>query len=88
MAEVKDDYLEQLKVEADWAGTYLSGDGTERTIQDVLRLHVNSSQSMWETFCRVGTPEEQEYQRGVTAGLRRAIEVADVRAARSAIDRH
>lgn len=48
----------------------------QRKIQDVLQLHVISSESAREMFVRVGTSEQELYQAGVTAGLRRAIEVA------------
>jgi hypothetical protein len=55
-----------------------------RTIQEVLRLHVESSESMLGTFQGIGDKEGAAMQSGITSGLQRAIEVADVMAKRNA----
>src|SRR5882724_6476158 len=52
-----------------------------RKIQEVLRLHISSSESMRQTFNNVGDKHGEALQEGITAGLERAIEVADYRAA-------
>lgn len=51
----------------------------KRPIQEVLRLHVKSCQSMADTYERMGDKEQRKFQEGMVAGLERAIEVADYR---------
>jgi hypothetical protein len=53
-----------------------------RTIQEVLRLHVDSAQSMYDTYKRTGDVYGCRYEQGKIDGLERAIEVADNRAKR------
>ena len=47
------------------------------TIQDILRRHIQSSESMRETFSRMGKFREADFQAGLIAGLTRAAEIAD-----------
>lgn len=55
-----------------------------RKIQEVLRLHVRSARSMYETYERLSDVDGCRYEKGVIDGLERAIEVADYREAREA----
>jgi hypothetical protein len=54
----------------------------DRTIQVILQLHVDSCQSMYDTYKRVGDMDGCRYEQGKIDGLERAIEVADNMAAR------
>lgn len=48
-----------------------------RTIQEVLQLHVDSAQSMYDTYERTGDVDGCRYEKGKVDGLKRAIEVAN-----------
>ena len=52
-----------------------------RTIQKVLQLHVDSSESMKDVYRRTANSDMENWQDGFTEGIKRAIEVADYRAA-------
>lgn len=48
-----------------------------RTIQQVLKLHIASSESMESTYRNTANSDMVQWQEGFTEGLKRAIEVAD-----------
>lgn len=50
-----------------------------RSIQEVLRLHIFSAESMRDTFRRMGQRENVRLYDGIIAGLEAAIGVADFR---------
>lgn len=52
-----------------------TGDREARTFEEVIQLHIDSSESMLGVFQRTGDKEGAAMQGGVTAGLMRAIEV-------------
>lgn len=54
-----------------------------RKIQEVLQLHVDSAESMRDTYKRVGDQDGVIFERGMIAGLQRAIEVANYMDARN-----
>jgi hypothetical protein len=54
----------------------------QRTIQDVLRLHVASAQGMYDTYKRIGNMDLCRYEQGFIDGLELAIEIANNRALR------
>jgi hypothetical protein len=47
------------------------------TLQEILRRHIRSCKSMEETYERQSDKVGAIFERGIIAGLERAIEVAD-----------
>lgn len=75
------DFIVPEEALAQAAPTFGEGESVRdtRTIQEVLRLHIRESESMRQTFKNVRDAHGEALQEGITAGLERAIEVADYR---------
>jgi hypothetical protein len=72
------------KLKRDSGESPAGAESDARTIQEVLQLHVASSELMKDVYRRTANSDMVNWQDGFTEGVKRAIEVADNMAARAA----